>query len=220
MIFDDEQDFEDNFLTGDQDDYDDYYTDNLNNYYGPDKGIYVPQGCYKVANFDVPLATAGLFTCAALVVVNQEKGKHYLAHIDHGVSQKQIEDSLSNIELSNCNVYMLGHIDTVVSALQHKGIKEDDIQLLYPDSYRSKEGIVGVASYKGDLTKSPPFGLFPKNDVSYFTDNVISIGNENSIHSEVADKKQVIKPISNHKKSSTPRGIISINKQSNKGFER
>jgi hypothetical protein len=88
--------------------------------------VYVNQGDAATAPLNVPLHTADLETCGALVVVDQKNGKQYLSHIDTSIGADRIRQSLTGLDLNdpNTRVYFLaGRTEStvpqqVVQALQ------------------------------------------------------------------------------------------------------
>ena len=100
-------------------------------YYGPDNGIFVNQNEYQVASISTPLATAGLNTCSALIVIDRVGKRHYLTHIDSSSTPAQIEDSIRTnfSSLSRLDVYVMegvtpsGTMQGIYTALKRVGLE-------------------------------------------------------------------------------------------------
>lgn len=75
-------------------------------YQGKD-GFFVTQGLFRVDRLDVSLATAGLNTCSALVVISKDRKLHYLAHIDSNVSEEEIKKSLIPFDLDDSEIFIM-----------------------------------------------------------------------------------------------------------------
>ncbi|MFA5004970.1 MAG: hypothetical protein WC561_02435, partial [Candidatus Omnitrophota bacterium] len=131
---------------------------NVSASYGGPQGIFVTPGYFKAAAIDVPLATTGAATCAALVVVDQQKRQHYLAHVNSETSMEQIVSSLQGLDLENSQVYIMEGIlksETIrhiITALMDKGII-DKAKFIYPSGDKS-EG-TGITVYNGKLYLQP-----------------------------------------------------------------
>lgn len=126
--------------------------------YGGPQGIFVTPGYFKAAAIDVPLATTGAATCAALVVVDQQKRQHYLAHVTSEISMEQIVSSLQGLDLENSQVYIMEGIlksETmrhIITVLMDKGIV-DKVGFIYPSG--DKSGGTGITVYNGKLYLQP-----------------------------------------------------------------
>lgn len=101
-------------------------------YHGPDTGMFVQQNGYQVAPFDTPLATAGVNTCAALIVIDRKGKRHYLAHVDpHSTADqiaKSVRDSFNNLD--GLKVYAMegfspsGTLQSIYMALEKLGLEK------------------------------------------------------------------------------------------------
>lgn len=129
-------------------------------YNGP-KGTFVAQNYFKVAPLNTPLATSGVNTCAALIIIDKKSGKHYLAHIDPSASVEQIQRSLGGIDLSSSEIYVMkgmthsGTVQNIFTALMQKGVENRAKFVFF-----SGTGFPGITSYNGELYLDPPTGYF------------------------------------------------------------
>jgi hypothetical protein len=118
------------------------------------KGEFVGQATYGIGPLDIPLATNHLATCGALVVHDVEANLQYLAHVDAGVTSKQINDSLKVFDLGRTNSYFLkGPVDSfteqvVIDAYRNSGVLER-LKFVKPVGNQFQ----GLISYKGKLFK-------------------------------------------------------------------
>lgn len=102
-------------------------------YYGPDTGVFVQQNGYQAASIETPLATAGVNTCSALIVIDRKNKRHYLAHVDPSSTADQIaksvRDSFNNLE--GLEVYVMeemmlsGTLQNIWTALKNMGLEEN-----------------------------------------------------------------------------------------------
>lgn len=101
-------------------------------YSGPDTGIFVQRNEFYVASMGVPLATAGVNTCSALIVIDRAGKRHYLAHIDSGSTAEQIANSVrTNFgTLGRLEVYVMeglmpsGTVQNIYTALKSMGLEK------------------------------------------------------------------------------------------------
>lgn len=135
----------------------------LNNIFTGPKGIFVPQNYFQVAPLSTPLATSGVNTCAALVIIDKKNNKHYLAHIDPSASPDQILQSIRNsgIDLFNCEIYVMegmtpsGTVQNIFSALITLRVGDKTKFVSFGGS-----GFPGITSYNGELFLDPPVDYF------------------------------------------------------------
>lgn len=125
-------------------------------YQGQD-GFFVTQGLFRVDKINVPLATAGLNTCSALVVISNDKKLHYLAHIDSNVSEEEINKSLTSFDLDDSEIFIMGgpYPSSVPRNIIGSIINSPGLNNLKFIS-TSEQGIFqGITSYNGELYFAP-----------------------------------------------------------------
>ena len=126
--------------------------------YSGESGIFVEQDHFKIATIETPLATAGINTCAGLIVIDRAEGTHYLAHVSPITDVNAIKKSLETFgDLEDQEIYFMegmtpsGTVQNILTAILDNPKALEKVRFL-----SGGEGLFnGVVIYNGKIFSVP-----------------------------------------------------------------
>lgn len=115
--------------------------------------IYVNQKTGEAASINVPLGTANMGPCSALIVIDKAAGKHYLAHVDHVTNPDALRASLKGFDLTKAEIYIMEGADNALASTQGKllGSAQRALMALGDQSGRARMIEYGGSSNRADV---------------------------------------------------------------------
>jgi hypothetical protein len=127
-------------------------------------GMFVFFPAFQANTWDKPIQTCGMGSCAAVAVINDRTGRHYLAHFTSDLTPQTIAKSIrQNIDVKDSRVYILPgeqtptrdtvrHILTGLESLE-KGLSYKAQFVHYPTETLTKDEnwVKSMISYQGQV---------------------------------------------------------------------